>query len=90
MLGIIIGISSVITLVAIGKGAQGSIQATIQSLGSNLLVVIPGAQTRSGYQRLGRPRHGADAHSGTMRRPSPTSVANVGAVCARSYPAATR
>jgi putative ABC transport system permease protein len=46
MLGIVIGISSVIALVAIGNGAQASIQSSIQSIGSNLLEVTPGA-TRS-------------------------------------------
>jgi len=49
MLGIIIGISSVIILVAIGQGAQGSIQANIQSLGSNLIEIFPGAQRSFGY-----------------------------------------
>lgn len=44
VLGIVIGISSVIALVSIGQGAQGSIQSSIQSLGSNLLQVTPGAQ----------------------------------------------
>jgi putative ABC transport system permease protein len=43
MLGIIIGISSVIALVAIGNGAQSSIQSSIQSIGSNLIIVTPGA-----------------------------------------------
>lgn len=43
MLGIVIGIASVISMVAIGTGAQSSIQANIQSLGSNLLTVQPGA-----------------------------------------------
>ncbi len=46
MLGIIIGISSVITMVSIGNGAQNSIQSSIQSIGSNLVIVTPGA-TRS-------------------------------------------
>ena len=49
MLGIIIGISSVITLVAVGEGAQGSIQSNIQALGSNLLVISPGAARTPGY-----------------------------------------
>jgi putative ABC transport system permease protein len=49
MLGIIIGISSVITMVSIGQGAQSSIQASIQSIGSNLLVVTPGAARNFGY-----------------------------------------
>ncbi len=48
MLGIIIGISSVIALVAIGAGAQASIQNSIQSLGSNLVQVTPGAQRQFG------------------------------------------
>jgi len=42
MLGIVIGIASVIALVAIGTGAQGSIQSSIQSIGSNLLIITPG------------------------------------------------
>lgn len=55
MLGIIIGIASVIAMVAIGQGAQASIQSSIQSIGSNLIVVSPGA-TRSigGYQAAGQ------------------------------------
>ena len=44
MLGIIIGIGSVIALVAVGQGAQGSIAARIDSIGSNLIIVTPGAQ----------------------------------------------
>ena len=49
MLGIIIGISSVITLVSIGQGAQSSIQSSIQAIGSNLIVVSPGATRSFGY-----------------------------------------
>lgn len=48
ILGIIIGIASVITMVAIGQGAQSSIQARIQSIGSNLIIVTPGAQRSGG------------------------------------------
>lgn len=43
ILGIVIGIASVIAMVAIGQGAQNSIQSSIQSIGSNLLMVTPGA-----------------------------------------------
>ena len=43
MLGIVIGIGSVIALVALGQGAQQSIENSIQSIGSNLLMVRPGA-----------------------------------------------
>ncbi len=43
MLGIVIGIASVIAMVAIGQGAQAGVQSRIQSIGSNLLTVTPGA-----------------------------------------------
>ena len=42
MLGIIIGIASVIAMVSIGDGAKRSIEGTIQGLGSNLLTILPG------------------------------------------------
>jgi len=48
MLGIVIGISSVIAMVSIGQGAQGSIQSRIASIGSNLIMVTPGAQRQPG------------------------------------------
>jgi len=44
ILGIVIGIASVIAMVAIGTGSQASIDATIQSIGSNLIMVMPGFQ----------------------------------------------
>ncbi len=50
ILGIVIGISSVIAMVSIGQGAQGSIQSSIQSIGSNLILVMPGAQRGAGVQ----------------------------------------
>ncbi len=42
MLGIVIGIGSVIAMVSIGQGASGQIQSSIEGLGSNLLTVMPG------------------------------------------------
>ena len=42
MLGIVIGISSVIAMVSIGTGAKNSIQFSIEGLGSNLLTILPG------------------------------------------------
>lgn len=42
MLGIVIGIASVIAMVSIGEGAKRSIEGTIQGLGSNLLTILPG------------------------------------------------
>ncbi len=53
MLGIIIGISSVISMIAIGQGAQGTIQSSIQAIGSNLVLVTPGAQRGTGLQVSG-------------------------------------
>jgi putative ABC transport system permease protein len=49
MLGIVIGISSVIVMLAIGNGAQSSIESSISSLGSNILTISPGG----GRQRVG-------------------------------------
>lgn len=42
VLGIVIGIASVIAMVSIGQGAQSTIQSSIEGLGSNLLTVVPG------------------------------------------------
>ncbi len=44
ILGIVIGIGSVIAMISIGQGASGSIQSSIQSIGSNLLIIMPGFQ----------------------------------------------
>ncbi len=44
VLGIVIGIASVIAMVSIGQGAQSSIQSSIQSIGSNLVMVMPSFQ----------------------------------------------
>jgi len=49
-LGIVIGIGSVIALISLGQGSQQAIQSQIQSLGSNLLTVQPGAQREGGVQ----------------------------------------
>ena len=48
MLGIIIGIASVIAMLAIGNGTSQSIQSSIQAIGSNLVAVSPGAQRTPG------------------------------------------
>ena len=50
ILGIVIGIASVIAMVSIGEGTSNSIQTSIQSLGSNLMMVSPGAQRTQGFQ----------------------------------------
>lgn len=50
MLGIIFGVGAVIAMVAISQGADAFIQAQINSLGTNILMVIPGATTSSGVR----------------------------------------
>ena len=52
MLGIIIGVGAVIAMTAIGAGAQARVEDQIRSLGSNLIIVLPGNIT-SGGVRLG-------------------------------------
>lgn len=51
MLGIIIGVASVITMVAIGQGSRKSIQDQIASMGSNMLFVMPGNMMSGGVQQ---------------------------------------
>jgi len=47
MLGIIIGVASVVLMIAIGQGAQKSVTSRIQSLGTNLLVISPGSPNQT-------------------------------------------
>jgi putative ABC transport system permease protein len=49
-LGIIIGVAAVIVMVAIGSGARSRVDGVIQSLGSNLIQVLPGARSFSGVR----------------------------------------
>ncbi len=51
MLGIVIGIAAVITMVALGEGAQRSVQERLQALGTNVLAVNPGQQRFGGVDR---------------------------------------
>jgi len=50
ILGIVIGIGSVIAMISVGQGAQSSIESSIQSIGSNLLIVMPSFQRGVGMQ----------------------------------------
>ena len=52
MLGIIIGVAAVITMLAVGRGASNKISEQIATVGSNLIIVLPGSTTSSGI-RLG-------------------------------------
>lgn len=80
ILGIVIGIGSVIALVSLGQASQQSIQSQIQSLGSNLLTVNPGAVNTGGGVR-GAAGGGTtltyDDAKAIMNSPQVTTVANV-------------
>ncbi|WP_299381773.1 ABC transporter permease [uncultured Lacinutrix sp.] len=51
MLGIIIGVASVIAMLAIGEGSKESIRTTISSMGSNMITIKAGADTRGGVRQ---------------------------------------
>ena len=50
-LGIIIGIAAVITMLAIGQGSKASIKANIAEMGSNMIMILPGADMRGGVRQ---------------------------------------
>ena len=51
MLGIIIGVGAVIMMVAIGGGAKSQIESRIRNLGTNMIVITPGAATTAGVSQ---------------------------------------
>lgn len=80
ILGIIIGVGAVVTMVAVGSGASKKISQQIASIGSNLILILPGATTQGGL-RMG---HGtqqtltfADAEAIAKECPAVVSVAPV-------------
>jgi putative ABC transport system permease protein len=91
MLGIIIGIAAVITMVALGEGAQQQVQAQLQSLGTNVLTVRPGAEvfgridrgesrmTATGASRDPAGGHAIRAISPEMQRRQQVSYTNANA-----------
>jgi putative ABC transport system permease protein len=50
MLGIIIGVAAVITMIAVGSGAQERIEGQIKALGTNLIILMPGSTTTGGVR----------------------------------------
>jgi len=50
MLGVFIGVAALIAMVSVGQGANEAVRKQIESLGTNLLVVLPGASTRGGLR----------------------------------------
>ncbi|MGE5826129.1 MAG: ABC transporter permease [Bacteroidota bacterium] len=77
MLGIFIGVAALIAMVAVGQGASAAVAANIESLGTNLLIVVPGATTASGVRAgFGSASTVTVADAEAIRRDAP-SVANV-------------
>lgn len=84
-LGIVIGIGSVIALISLGQASEAAVSSQIQSLGSNLLTVIPGAQT-SGFVRGaggGSTTLTYDDAKAILSSPQVTQVKNVSSEFAR-------
>jgi macrolide transport system ATP-binding/permease protein len=78
MLGIFIGVAALITMVAVGQGANAAVIAQIESLGANLLVILPGATTTSGVRAgFGSASTLRVSDAEAIRREAP-AVANVG------------
>jgi putative ABC transport system permease protein len=77
ILGIVIGIASVIALVAIGQGAQNSIAKNIEAIGSNLILVSPGSQRVGGINQGGGSAQSLTAEDADAMR---SEVANISAV----------
>lgn len=51
MLGVIIGVGAVIAMLAIGQGSKNSIRAQISEMGSNMIMIMPGAERRGGVRQ---------------------------------------
>ena len=80
VLGIVIGISSVIALISIGQGAASSVTNSIQSLGSNLIEVLPGAARNAGGFGVSQGRGTAK----TLTSDDMTAITSVASVAAVS------
>ncbi len=78
MLGVVIGVGAVIAMVSVGQGANASVQEQIRSLGTNTIMVVPGATTVGGV-RTGSGGVNtltvADGHAIARECPSVTAVA---------------
>ena len=60
MLGVFIGVAALIVMVAVGQGANEAVRKQIESLGTNVVVILPGAATTGGIRARLRQRHHAD------------------------------
>ncbi|HEY7535962.1 MAG TPA: ABC transporter permease, partial [Thermodesulfobacteriota bacterium] len=50
MLGVIIGVGAVIAMISIGQGASSAVQTQIASLGTNMILILPGSTTQAGVR----------------------------------------
>ena len=72
MLGVFIGVAALIVMVAVGQGANAAVRKQIESLGTNLLVVMPGATTRAGVRAgFGSASTLTEADARALRRDAP-------------------
>ncbi len=77
MLGIFIGVAALIAMVAVGQGANAAVRAQIEGLGTNLLIVLPGATTANGVRAgFGSASTLTVADAAAIRQDAP-AVANV-------------
>ncbi len=70
MLGMIIGVAAVITMVALGTGAQAAIEARIQSTGTNIIQVSAGNVSQGGVRQ-------GQGNASTLKPEDATEIANV-------------
>ncbi|MDE2263114.1 MAG: ABC transporter permease [Gammaproteobacteria bacterium] len=77
-LGVLIGVAALIAMVAVGQGANRAVGELIQSLGTNMLIVLPGATTAGGVRAgFGSASTLTTADAASLRRDDP-AVAQVG------------
>ncbi len=74
MLGVFIGVAALIAMVAVGEGANEAVRKQIESLGTNVVVILPGATTtggvRAGFGSAATLTVAMRARSGARTRPS--------------------
>ena len=77
MLGIIIGVASVIAMLAIGQGSKRSIQKQISEMGSNMIMIHPGAEMRGGVRQDPDEMQTLKLENLFMRQPTSSDVLTV-------------
>ena len=91
MLGVIIGVGAVVVMVAIGQGAKTRIAEQVASLGTNMIVVIPGAMRLSGVSQGGSTSNALtledaailEREATLLSAVSPVVTTRTGAICER-------